>query len=135
MAPGSTVREIQIGAVAPTLLKRSWLPAAQPAPQPAARSVKYGRPVSGFVGVRSADVVPEAIRRRASPGRGYIAATQWHPEFHTSDSNTLDDTPILHDFLGACTAARVEVPAPGHSPFQIRDRAARLLRQALLRGH
>ena len=81
------------------------------------------------------DVVPEAIRRRASPGRGYIAATQWHPEFHTSDSNTLDDTPILNDFLGACTAARVQAPAPGHSPFQIRDRAARLLRQALLRNH
>jgi hypothetical protein len=26
------------------------------------------------------------------------------------------------------------VSASGHSPFQIRDRAARLLRQALLRG-
>lgn len=78
------------------------------------------------------DGVPEAIRRRAMRGRGYIAATQWHPEFRAADSPTLDDTPILHDFLAACSLANVR-PQPGHSPFQIRDRAARMLRQALLR--
>jgi len=77
------------------------------------------------------DGVPEAIRRRAMRGRGYIAATQWHPEFRTADSPTLDDTPILHDFLAACSMTKVR-PLPGHSPFQIRDRAARMLRQALL---
>lgn len=81
------------------------------------------------------DVVPEAIRRRPGPGRSYIAATQWHPEFHTGDAHTLDDTAILNDFLGACSAAQVRPPPPGHSPLQIRDRAARLLRQALLRRH
>ena len=78
------------------------------------------------------DGLPEAIRRRPARGRGYIAATQWHPEFHTLGAQTVDDTAILNDFLSACSAARSR-PFPGHSPLQIRDRAARLLRQALLR--
>jgi len=78
------------------------------------------------------DGVPEAIRRRPGRGWGYIAATQWHPEFHKIGSQTVDDTAILNDFLAACSTARSR-PFPGHSPLQIRDRAARLLRQALLR--
>ena len=81
------------------------------------------------------DGVPEAIRLKAAPGRGYIAATQWHPEFHQVGSDTLDDTAILNDFLAACSAAKVRAPAPGLSPRGIRDHAARLLRQALLRRH
>ena len=80
----------------------------------------------------SPDRVPEAIRRKPRPGRGYIAATQWHPEFHHPGSNTLDDSAILQDFMAAARAARVR-PTPGISPLHIRDRAARLLRQALLR--
>jgi len=80
----------------------------------------------------SPDRVPEAIRRKPRPGRGYIAATQWHPEFHQPGSNTLDDSAILQDFMAAARAARVR-PTPGISPLHIRDRAARLLRQALLR--
>ncbi len=82
------------------------------------------------------DGVPEAIRRRAGSGRGYIAATQWHPEFHTFGSaETVDDTPILRDFMWACATARVQ-PAPRRRdmPGRIRNRAGRLLRQALLRG-
>lgn len=76
------------------------------------------------------DRLPEAMRRT---GRGYIAATQWHPEFRHEGADTLDDTPLLHDFLAACTAARVRPPRPRHSlPGQIRDRAARVLRRALL---
>ena len=78
------------------------------------------------------DRVPEAIRRKPRPGRGYIAATQWHPEFHKPGANTVDDTAILQDFMAAARAARVR-PTPGSSPLHIRDRAARLLRQALLR--
>ncbi len=81
------------------------------------------------------DVVPEAIRRIPGPGHGYIAATQWHPEFRSRSAETLDDTPILNDFLSACTAAKVRPPERGHGPLHIRDRAARLLRQALLRRH
>jgi putative glutamine amidotransferase len=38
----------------------------------------------------------EAIRWS---GPGYVAAVQWHPEFHRSHQGTLDDTPILRDFL------------------------------------
>ncbi len=81
------------------------------------------------------DRVPEAIRRRPEKGRGYIAATQWHPEFHKYGSTeTVDDTPILHDFLWACATARV-APRTSMREMQgrIRNRASRLLRQALLR--
>jgi putative glutamine amidotransferase len=78
------------------------------------------------------DQVPEAIRRKPRPGKGLIAATQWHPEFHRPGANTLDDSAILQDFMAAARAARVR-PTPGSSPLHIRDRAARLLRQALLR--
>ncbi|MDB5848766.1 MAG: peptidase, partial [Rhodoferax sp.] len=79
------------------------------------------------------DRVPEAIRRRDGMNKGYIAATQWHPEFHKAGAtDTLNDTAILDDFLSAARAARVK-PQPAHLPGRIRDRAARLLRQALLR--
>ncbi|MES2423520.1 MAG: type 1 glutamine amidotransferase [Pseudomonadota bacterium] len=79
------------------------------------------------------DRVPEAIRRRPAGG-SYIAATQWHPEFHRASENTVDDTAILNDFLGACAARRMR-PARGRSmPGQLHDRAARLLRQALLQA-
>ncbi|OJU92910.1 MAG: peptidase C26 [Burkholderiales bacterium 66-5] len=77
------------------------------------------------------DHVPEAIRRTARHGKGYIAATQWHPEFRARADVTLDDTPILGDFLDACRRAR-QRSQPGFSPLHIRDRASRLLRQALL---
>ena len=80
------------------------------------------------------DHIPEAICRKPGSLKSYIAATQWHPEFQFSNPNTstLDDTVPLHDFLAACARARV-APGYSHSPFQIRNRAARLLRRALLR--
>jgi len=81
------------------------------------------------------DHVPEAIRRSNGGKRGYIAATQWHPEFRNADSGTLDDMPVLNDFLAACSAAKVRPPKPHRSlPGHFRDRAGRLLRQALLMG-
>ncbi len=80
------------------------------------------------------DHVPEAIRRKGGARKGYIAATQWHPEFRKEGTNTIDDMPLLNDFLDACTAAKRQQPQPRRSmPGHIRDRAARLLRQALLR--
>jgi putative glutamine amidotransferase len=81
------------------------------------------------------DRVPEAIRRRGDRGRSYIAATQWHPEFHKYGSTeTVDDTPILHDFLWACATAKVAPRSSLRSNTgKIRDRAARMLRRALLR--
>ena len=78
------------------------------------------------------DGVPEAIRVKPAPGRGYIAATQWHPEFHKLGSDTLDDTAILNDFLAACAHAKDHPVRPG-KPAGLRDRAARLLRGALRR--
>lgn len=47
------------------------------------------------------DKLPEAIRRQ---GDSYVAAVQWHPEFHKSSLGTLDDSPILKDFLDAARA-------------------------------
>ncbi len=79
------------------------------------------------------DGIPEAICRH-QPQRSYIAATQWHPEFLIPECPTLDSRPLLDDFLHACALAKKH-PARSHSPFQIRDRAARLLRRALLRNH
>ena len=50
------------------------------------------------------DGMIEAVRRR---GPGFVAGVQWHPEFHDPlDPVTLDDTPILLDFLAAARQAR-----------------------------
>ncbi len=51
------------------------------------------------------DGLIEAVRR---PGRGFVAAVQWHPEFQRADLGTLDDRPLLQDFLDAVRA----VPDP-----------------------
>ena len=79
------------------------------------------------------DGVPQAIRLKPAPGRGYIAATQWHPEFHRAGSDTLDDTAILNDFLAACAQAKANPLARRDQPAGLRDRATRLLRSALRR--
>lgn len=50
------------------------------------------------------DGLIEAIRKREG---GYVAAVQWHPEFHAPDDTaTFDDMPMLQDFFDACRAAR-----------------------------
>ena len=50
------------------------------------------------------DGVIEAIRRS---GPGYVAAVQWHPEFHDpADDETFDDGALLQDFLEAARQAR-----------------------------
>ena len=55
----------------------------------------------------SEDGVIEAIRRSDGAGKSYVAAVQWHPEFHRADFGTLDDAPILEDFLAAARAAQI----------------------------
>jgi putative glutamine amidotransferase len=48
------------------------------------------------------DGLIEAIRWR---GKSYVAGVQWHPEFHLPDDPvTLDDGPMLRDFLAAARA-------------------------------
>jgi putative glutamine amidotransferase len=54
------------------------------------------------------DGMIEAIRHT---GAGYVAAVQWHPEFHRPDLGTLDDAPLLTDFLQACQAAKTSPPS------------------------
>jgi putative glutamine amidotransferase len=49
------------------------------------------------------DGVIEAIRHT---GDAWIAAVQWHPEFHRPELGVIDDTPLLRDFLAAAKAAR-----------------------------
>ena len=50
-----------------------------------------------------ADGMIEAIRK---PGASFVAAVQWHPEFHRAGEGTLDDQPMLDDFLVAAAEAR-----------------------------
>ncbi len=51
------------------------------------------------------DGIVEAFRR--TQGASYVAGVQWHPEFHDpDDGQTIDDRPLLNDFLAACRAAR-----------------------------
>jgi putative glutamine amidotransferase len=49
------------------------------------------------------DGVIEAIRHT---GGTWVAAVQWHPEFHFPQLGVVDDTPLLKDFLDAARAAR-----------------------------
>jgi putative glutamine amidotransferase len=57
------------------------------------------------------DGIVEAIRR-ADVNKSYIAAVQWHPEFHRADSDTIDDAALLEDFLAAAAAARKKLQTP-----------------------
>jgi putative glutamine amidotransferase len=61
----------------------------------------------GFVveAVSHEDGLIEAIRR-PDAGKPYIAAVQWHPEFHQAGSDTIDDAALLDDFLAAARAVR-----------------------------
>jgi putative glutamine amidotransferase len=50
------------------------------------------------------DQVIEAVRWR---GPSFVAAVQWHPEFHRpAEQGVIDDAPILKDFLDAAQAVR-----------------------------
>jgi putative glutamine amidotransferase len=51
------------------------------------------------------DGMIEAIRR---PGPGYLAAVQWHPEFHDTEHGTFDDGALRDEFLAAARATRRE---------------------------
>jgi putative glutamine amidotransferase len=61
----------------------------------------------GFVveAVSNEDGLVEAIRR-PDAGKPFMAAVQWHPEFHQPGSDTIDDAALLDDFLEAARAVR-----------------------------
>ena len=50
------------------------------------------------------DGMIEAIRHS---GAAWVAAVQWHPEFHRPELGTIDDTALLADFLQAAQTAKV----------------------------
>ena len=55
------------------------------------------------------DGMIEAIRHK---GPAYIAAVQWHPEFHPPGRTELfDDGPMLRDFLDSCRRAKALSPS------------------------
>ena len=58
------------------------------------------------------DGMVEAIRHT---GDAWVAAVQWHPEFHQAGQGTLNDDPILQDFLRAAQAARTPSASPAIS--------------------
>ena len=57
--------------------------------------------------VSDEDGVVEAIRR-TDTARPYLAAVQWHPEFHQPGTDSFDDAALLADFLAAARATRKE---------------------------
>jgi putative glutamine amidotransferase len=65
------------------------------------QAIKDLAPDFDIEAVSHPDGLIEAIRRRDLPGQSYMAAVQWHPEFHTPGMATIDDGAILEDFLHA----------------------------------
>ncbi len=55
------------------------------------------------------DGMIEAIRHT---GPTYVAAVQWHPEFHQPGLGTLNDAPLLKDFLDAASLVRSAAISP-----------------------
>jgi putative glutamine amidotransferase len=60
--------------------------------------------------ISNEDGLIEAIRRQ-DPAKPYVAAVQWHPEFHQPDSDTIDDAALLADFLAAAACVKKNKPA------------------------
>jgi putative glutamine amidotransferase len=71
------------------------------------QAIKDLAPGFGVEAVSNEDGLIEAIRRN-DPAKSYVAAVQWHPEFHQPDSDTLDDAALLADFLSAAMKAKKE---------------------------
>jgi putative glutamine amidotransferase len=69
------------------------------------QAIKDLAPGFGVEAVSNEDGLIEAIRREDAT-KPYLAAVQWHPEFHQPISETIDDAALLDDFLAAAAAAR-----------------------------
>ncbi|HSV47995.1 MAG TPA: type 1 glutamine amidotransferase [Ramlibacter sp.] len=70
------------------------------------QAIKQLAPGFAVEAVSHEDGLAEAIRR-TDPARAYLAAVQWHPEFHLPGSQTLDDAALLADFLDAAQNAKI----------------------------
>ncbi len=70
------------------------------------QAVKDLAPEFEIEAVSHDDGIVEAIRRRDA-SRPFLAAVQWHPEFHLpgTDPAAIDDAALLEDFLAAAAAA------------------------------
>ena len=71
------------------------------------QAIKGLAPGFAVEAVSDEDGLVEAIRRTDS-ARPYLAAVQWHPEFHQPGAQTIDDAALLADFLAAARATRKE---------------------------
>ena len=69
------------------------------------QAIKDLAPGFAVEAVSNEDGLVEAIRR-SDRAKSYLAAVQWHPEFHLPGAQTLDDAALLRDFLDAALAAR-----------------------------
>jgi putative glutamine amidotransferase len=69
------------------------------------QAVKDLAPGFAVEAMSNEDGMVESIRR-TDPRKPYLAAVQWHPEFHQAGADTIDDAALLDDFLGAAEAAR-----------------------------
>ena len=69
------------------------------------QAIKDLAPGFAVEAVSNEDGLVEAIRR-SDRAMSYLAAVQWHPEFHLPGAQTLDDSALLNDFLDAALAAR-----------------------------
>jgi putative glutamine amidotransferase len=71
------------------------------------QAIKELAPGFAVEAVSNEDGLIEAIRRQDAD-KPYLAAVQWHPEFHHPLSDTIDDAALLEDFLAAALAARTK---------------------------
>jgi putative glutamine amidotransferase len=75
------------------------------------QAVKDLAPGFAVEAVSDEDGIVEAMRR-TDAGKPFLAAVQWHPEFHQPGADTIDDAALLDDFLAAARAATKEPRTP-----------------------
>ncbi|WP_395689768.1 gamma-glutamyl-gamma-aminobutyrate hydrolase family protein [Caenimonas koreensis] len=68
------------------------------------QAVKDLAPGFDVEAVSDHDGIVEAIRR-SDTAKPFMAAVQWHPEFHRAGTDTIDDAALLQDFLAAAASA------------------------------
>ena len=75
------------------------------------QAIKQLAPGFAVEAVSTDDGLVEAIRRH-DVTKPYMAAVQWHPEFHRPGAGAIDDAVLLDDFLVAAAATRTSTQDP-----------------------